>query len=122
MALHGSATGVASPNERSKRKIARTRSHNPELGYGALNKSLTKIHKQNYWGERSETSTRSWTATFLYIYIFIYLFIWCRGHPGYQDPSRRRGCSASAACNAEGVAQCCMCMRCRPLPDTYFVQ
>ena len=46
VALHGSATGVASPNERSKRKIARTRSHNPELGYGALNKSLTKIHQQ----------------------------------------------------------------------------
>ena len=29
----------------------------------------------NNWGERSETSTRSWTATFLYIYIYIYLFI-----------------------------------------------
>ena len=26
------------------------------------------------WGERSETSTRSWTATFLYIYLFIYIY------------------------------------------------
>ena len=32
---------------------------------------------------------------YIFIYLFIYLYIWCRGHPGYQDPSRRRGCSAA---------------------------
>ena len=59
---------------------------------------------------------------YLFIYLFIYLYIWCRGHPGYQDPSRRHGCSS--ACNEEGVAQCCMCMllALSTIPDTYFVQ
>ena len=40
------------------------------------------------WGERSETSTRSWTATFLYIYIiklYIYLFIYIYGVAGILD-------------------------------------
>ena len=58
---------------------------------------------------------------YIFICIYnIYIYIWCRGHPGYQDPSRRRGCSA--AMKRVWRAQGCISMRCRPLPDTYFVQ
>ena len=56
---------------------------------------------------------------FIYIYLFIFLYIYIVSRASWIPGSFEK--AWLLCCNAEGVAQCCMCMRCRPLPDTYFV-
>ena len=57
---------------------------------------------------------------FIYIILFIYIFIYMVSRASWIPGSFEK--AWLLGCNEEGVAQCCMCMRCRPLPDTYFVQ
>ena len=55
---------------------------------------------------------------YIFIYIYIYLFIWCRGHPGYKDPSRRRGCSAAMKRACLSAAYACVVDHYR-IPTSY---